>query len=118
LPALDPGGDVDGTAGLPQRGFLLPPLVRTVAGAGRALLDPRSLASHESECIRSLAAAVWSTADGQPPQVGHRLAADASGNLRRSLASHLPDKPHYADLRTKLRHDVRRSVRTALKTAD
>jgi hypothetical protein len=38
--------------------------------------------------------------------------------VRRSLASHLPDKPHYADLRTKLRHDVRRSVRTALKTAD
>lgn len=86
--------------------------------AGRALLDPRSLASHESEWIRSLAAAVWSTADGQPPQVGHRLAADASGNVRRSLASHLPDKPHYADLRTKLRNDVRRSVRTALKTAD
>ena len=86
--------------------------------AGRALLDPRSLASHESEWIRSLAAAVWSTADGQPPQVGHRLAADPSGNVRRSLASHLPDKPHYEDLRTKLRHDVRRSVRTALKTAD
>ena len=86
--------------------------------AGRALLDPRSLASHESEWIRSLAAVVWSTADGQPPQVGHRLAADPSRNVRRSLASHLPDKPQYADLRTKLRHDVRRSVRTALKTAD
>ena len=86
--------------------------------AGRALLDPRSLASHESEWIRSLAAAVWSTADGQPPQVGHRLAADPSGNVRRSLASHLPEKAQYEDLRTKLRNDVRRSVRTALKTAD
>jgi hypothetical protein len=86
--------------------------------AGRALLDPRSLASHESEWIRSLAAAVWSTADGQLPQVGHRLAADPSGNVRRSLASHLPDKSQHEDLRTKLRHDVRRSVRTALKTAD
>jgi hypothetical protein len=35
--------------------------------AGRARLDPRSLASHESEWIHSPAAAVWPTADGQPP---------------------------------------------------
>ena len=31
LPALDSGGDVDDVVGLPQRGFLLPALVRTVA---------------------------------------------------------------------------------------
>ena len=31
LPALDPGGDIDGVAGLAQRGFLLQALVRTVA---------------------------------------------------------------------------------------
>jgi hypothetical protein len=86
--------------------------------AGRALLDARSLAGHESEWIRSLSAVLWSTTDGEPPQVGHRLVADPSGNVRRSLAAHLPDKSQYDDLRTKLRHDVRRSVRTALKTAD
>ena len=85
--------------------------------AGQALLDPRSLAGHESEWIRSLAAVLWSTADGQPPQVGHRLAADPSGNVRRSLASSLPDKLQNEDVRTKLTHDVRRSVRTALRTA-
>ena len=86
--------------------------------AGRALLDPRSLAGHESEWIRALAAGLWCTADGQPPQVGRRLAADPSGNVRRSLASHLPDKPQYEDLQKTLGHDFRRSVRTALKTAD
>jgi hypothetical protein len=64
--------------------------------AGRALLDSRSLAGHESEWIRSLAAVLWSTADGQPPRVGHRLASDPSGNVRRSLASHLPDKSQHA----------------------
>jgi hypothetical protein len=86
--------------------------------AGRALLDPRSLAAHESDWIRALAAALWCTADGPRPQVGRRLAADPSGTVRRSLASHLPDKPQYEDLRNKLRHDIRRSVRTALKAAD
>jgi hypothetical protein len=86
--------------------------------AGRALLDPRSLAGHESDWIRALAAILWCAADGQPPQVGRRLAADPSGNVRRSLASHLPDKSQYEDLRNKLGHDIRRSVRTALKTAD
>ena len=40
--------------------------------AGRALLDPRSLAGHESDWIRALAAGLWCTADGQPPQVGGR----------------------------------------------
>jgi hypothetical protein len=30
-PTLDPGSDVDGVAGLAQRRFLLPPLVRPVA---------------------------------------------------------------------------------------
>jgi hypothetical protein len=86
----------------PHQGNGIAQALALLPAAGRALLDPRSLASHESEWIRSLAAAVWSTADGQPPQVGHRLAADPSGNVRRSLASHLPDKPHYADLRIKL----------------
>ena len=84
--------------------------------AGRALLDPRSLAAHESDWIRVLAARLWCTGDGQPPQVGRRLAADPSGNVRRSLAHQLPDEPQYDDLRHKLRNDVRRSVRTALKT--
>ena len=86
--------------------------------AGRALLDPRSLAAHESDWIRSLAAVLWCASDGQRPQVGRRVAADPSGTVRRSLASHLPDKPQYEDLRNKLGHDIRRSVRTALKTAD
>jgi len=86
--------------------------------AGRALLDPRALAAHESERIRCLAAVVWATADAQPPDVGKRLAADPSGNVRRSLAAHLPDNSQHENLRAKLRHDVRRSVRTALKTAD
>jgi len=31
LPALDPGGDIDGLARLPLRGLLLKGLVRTVA---------------------------------------------------------------------------------------
>jgi hypothetical protein len=84
--------------------------------SGRALLDPRSLAGHESDWIRALAAGLWCTVDGQPPQVGRRLAADPSGNVRRSLASHLPDKPQYEGLRNKLGHDIRRSVRIALKT--
>ena len=86
--------------------------------AGQALLDPRSLAAHESDWIRVLAARLWCTADGQRPQVGRRLAADQSGNVRRSLAYNLPNKPQYEDLRNKLGHDIRRSVRTALKTAD
>jgi len=47
-----------------------------------------------------------------------RLAADPSGNVRRSLAAHLPDKPQYEDLRNNLGHDIRRSVRIALKAAD
>jgi len=84
---------------------------------GRALLDPRSLASHESEWTRSLAAALWCRGGGQPPQVGHRLAADPSGKVRRALASHLPDEAQYGELRVQLHRDVRRSVRTALKTA-
>jgi hypothetical protein len=45
-------------------------------------------------------------------------AADPSGKVRRSLAAHLPDKPQYEDLRNNLGHDIRRSVRTALKAAD
>jgi hypothetical protein len=84
--------------------------------AGRDLLDPRSLAAHESDWIRVLASRLWCNGDGQPPQVGRRLAADPSGNVRRSLAFQLPDKPQYDDLRHKLRNDVRRSVRTALKS--
>ena len=83
---------------------------------GRALLDPRSLASHESEWTRSLAAALWCTAGGQPPQLGHRLAADPSRNVRRALASHLPDGRQYGELRAQLQLDVRRSVRTAVRT--
>jgi hypothetical protein len=83
---------------------------------GRALLDPRPLASHESEWTRSLAAALWCTVGGLPPQVGHRLAADPSRNVRRTLASHLPDEPQYGELRAELQRDVRRSVRTAVKT--
>jgi len=84
---------------------------------GRALLDPRSLAGHESEWIRSAAAAQWCTAGGRPAQVGHRLAADPSGHVRRALASHLPDRPEYEDLRARLRNDIRRSVRTVLHVA-
>jgi tetratricopeptide (TPR) repeat protein len=86
--------------------------------AGQALLDPRTLAAHESEWIRATAARLWCAADGQPPQVGHRLATDPSGNVRRSLAFHLPSSPQYEDLRKKLEHDIRRSVRIALRTAD
>jgi hypothetical protein len=85
--------------------------------AGRALLDPRSLAAHESEWIRSTAARLWCTAAGQPPQVGHRLAADPSQNVRRSLAFHLPGTPQYDGVRKKLEQDIRRSVRTVLNTA-
>ncbi len=84
---------------------------------GRALLDPRSLAGHESEWIRSAAAALWCTASGRPAQVGHRLAADPSRHVRRALASHLPDRPEYEDLRARLRNDIRRSVRTVLHAA-
>jgi hypothetical protein len=84
--------------------------------ASRALLDPRSLAAHESEWIRATAARLWCAAAGQPPQVGHRLAADPSQNVRRSLAFHLPGTPQYDDVRNKLRQDIRRSVRTALNT--
>jgi hypothetical protein len=40
-PALDPGRDIDGVAKLPQRGFLLPPLVRPVA-----VIVPRVLGQH------------------------------------------------------------------------
>lgn len=85
-------------------------------GTGRALLDPRSLAAHESEWIRSTAARLWCAAADQPPQVGHRLAADPSQNVRRSLAFHLPGTPQYDDVRNKLEQDIRRSVRTVLKT--
>ncbi len=41
LPALDPDGDVDDTAGLAQRGFLLQRLVRTMA-----VVVPRVLGQH------------------------------------------------------------------------
>jgi hypothetical protein len=83
--------------------------------AGAALLDPRSLAAHESEWIRSAAARLWCAAAGQPPQVGGRLAADSSPHVRRSLAFHLPGTPQFESVRSKLEHDIRRSVRTALK---
>ena len=53
----------------PDRGNRIAQALALLPAADRALLDPRSLASHESEWIRSLTAAVWSTADGQPPQV-------------------------------------------------
>ena len=82
----------------------------------QASLDPRSLAAHESEWIRSAAARLWCAAGGQPPQVGQRLAADPSPNVRRGLAFHLPDTPQYDNIRNQLRQDIRRSVRTALKT--
>jgi hypothetical protein len=84
---------------------------------GQVLLDVRSLAAHESEWIRALAAVLWSTAGGQPAQVGRRLAADSSGHVRRALASRLPDRPEYENLRARLRSDIRRSVRTALRVA-
>jgi hypothetical protein len=46
LPALDPGGDVDGAAGLPQRGFLLSALMRTMA-----VIVPRVLCKHPSQVL-------------------------------------------------------------------
>jgi hypothetical protein len=39
LPALDPGGDIDGLAGLPLRGFLLQGLVRTMLVIVPGVLD-------------------------------------------------------------------------------
>ena len=96
---------------------LLASALALLPDAGRALLDPRSLAAYESEWIRSAAARLWCAAAGQPPQVGHRLVADPSQNVRRSLAFHLPGTPQYDDVRNKLRQDNRRSVRIALKAA-
>jgi hypothetical protein len=80
----------------------------------QALLDVRALAAHESEWIRIRAAVSWCRAGGRPAQVGRRLATDPSWRVRRALASQLPDEAEYDDLRTILRADVRRPVRTAL----
>jgi hypothetical protein len=82
---------------------------------GQALLDVRALAAHESEWIRVRAAVLWCGSGGLPAQVGRRLAADPSWQVRRALASHLPDGAEYDPLRAVLRADVRRSVRTALR---
>ena len=100
----------------PRQANSLASALALLPDASRALLDPRSLAAHESEWIRSTAARLWCAAAGQPPQVGHRLAADPSQNVRRSLAFHLPGTTQYDDVRNKLRQDIRRSIRTALKT--
>ena len=68
---------------------------------GRALLDPRSLAGHESQWIRSAAAALWCTADGRGAQLGYRLAADPYRHVRRAMASRLPGLPEYKDLQAR-----------------
>jgi hypothetical protein len=101
----------------PRQANSLASAMALLPDAGQALLDPRSLAAHESEWIRAAAARLWCAVAGQPPQVGRRLAADPSQNVRRSLAFHLPGTPQYDDVRNKLGQDIRRSVRIALKTA-
>ncbi len=62
----------------PRQANSLASALALLPDASRALLDPRSLAAHESEWIRSTAARLWCAAAGQPPQVGHRLATDPS----------------------------------------
>jgi hypothetical protein len=61
--------------------------------AAVALLDPRSLAAHESEWICSAAARLWCAAAGQPPQVGRRLAAGREQCLTRTQAARTPRCP-------------------------
>jgi hypothetical protein len=77
-------------------------------------LDVSALASHGSEWIRALAAAMWCRTGGQPPELGLRLAADSHQDVRRTLAAHLPDGAAYQEVRVKLRADVRRSIRRVL----
>ena len=58
-PALDPGGDIDGVAGQPQRGFLLPALVRTVAVIVPRVLGehlPQMLLAEDQHVVQALAA--------------------------------------------------------------
>jgi len=83
--------------------------------ASQAGLDPVNLAAHSSEWIRALAAVVWCTTGGQPTELGSRLAADPSSQVRRTLASHLPSTSHYDEPRAVLVNDVRRSVRAAIR---
>jgi hypothetical protein len=56
LPALDPGGDIDGVAGLTQRGFLLQALVRTVAVIVPGVLAQRA-SGHITQTCRGRGAA-------------------------------------------------------------
>jgi hypothetical protein len=83
---------------------------------GRARLDPVTLAAHGSEWVRAAAAAIWCTTGAHPVHLGSRLAADPSGNVRRSLAAHLPHEPEYEQLRATLASDIRRSVRAAARS--
>ena len=89
-------------------------LTKLPAG-GRERVDLVALAAHGSEWIRAAAAAIWCTAGAQPAQLGPRLAADPSGNVRRTLAAHLSGRPDYEQLRAALATDIRRSVRAAAR---
>jgi len=81
-------------------------------------LEASALAAHGSVWIRALAAAMWCRSDGQPPELGMRLATDPSPHVRETLAAHLLGGPAYDEVRAALRKDVRGSVRSALTRRD
>ncbi|MFD3997127.1 hypothetical protein [Streptomyces sp. NPDC058583] len=71
-----------------------------------------SLAGHSSPWARALAAHLWCHSGPVPDlRVGHLFASDPSCHVRRNLASSLPHDQSYAEIRSALNHDFRRSVR-------
>jgi len=81
----------------------------------RLLVDPTSLAAHQSAWLRAFAAIVWCRHERENSDLGQRLVGDPSGLVRRSFASNLRDLPTHDQLRTILSTDPRRSVRLAIE---
>ncbi|MEU0403767.1 hypothetical protein ABZ318_26755 [Streptomyces sp. NPDC006197] len=70
------------------------------------------LAGHSSPWARALAAHLWCYSGAVPDRrLGLLLASDPSRHVRRNLASSLPQDHSYAEIRSVLSHDCRRSVR-------
>lgn len=73
--------------------------------------DLLSLAANQSQWVRALAAFLWCKLDGQPPDLGRRLATDRSEHVRLALAKNLPAGEEFSELRSALREDWHRRVR-------
>ena len=82
----------------PRQANSLASALALLPNAGQALLDPRSLAAHESEWIRSAAARLWCAAAGQPPQV--RPAPRCRSLPERAPQPGIPPAGHAAVLTT------------------